>query len=186
MLQLWLVDALLPQHTPATREALLQGFLPVLLCTELLLLPLVLQASDHAVHLLLTGLLCDVSRRVLAGQLQHLLGAAQSSDTSHQRLCHLRLLHVVVLRLGYLGAHDLYGLLFSPRKLCGFAGIVRVPLIACDEFFYVNLLLEDRAVFALDGDFEFATACRIGLLVRLIVGIIRAVVIGFRRVRVLS
>ena len=50
----WALSMPFCPSTPQQRAKLCcKGFLPVLLCAELLLLPLVLQASNHAVHLLL-------------------------------------------------------------------------------------------------------------------------------------
>ena len=181
VLQLGLVDTLLPQHTPAPRKALLEFLLLLLLSLKLLLLPAVLQPANDVLNLLCAGLLCDVSRRVVDRKVLHFLGRLHPSELSYERLCLLRLLDVVVLRCRYFGAHNLCGLLFSLCKLLRLPRVIGMPRVACNEFFFVNLLFEVRTVIALDGDFEFAGTCRIGLVFGVVaVFVIRALVVGFR------
>lgn len=114
-------------------------------------------------------------------QVLHFLGRLHPSELSYERLCLLRLLDVVVLRCRYFGAHNLCGLLFSLCKLLRLPRVIGMPRVACNEFFFVNLLFEVRTVIALDGDFEFAGTCRIGLVFGVVaVFVIRALVVGFR------
>ena len=152
----------------------------LLLSLKLLLLPAVLQPANHMLDLLCAGLLCDVCRRVVDRKMLHFLGRLHAGELGHERLCHLRLLDVVALRFRHLRAHNLHSLLFSPCKLLRLPRVVGMARVACNEFFFVNLLFEVRTVIALDGDFEFARACRIGLILGVVAVFIRVLVVGFR------
>jgi hypothetical protein len=98
---------------------------------------------------------CGVALR----QLRHFLGTLQARELQDGSACQLRLLQVVVAALFELGRHLLRDFAFLVGQLLRLAGVVRVPLVAGDEFLFVDLDGLVLPVCAFDRDFELEGAC---------------------------
>jgi hypothetical protein len=91
--------------------------------------------------------------------LRHFLGTLEARELQDGSACQLRLLQVVGAALFELGRHLLRDFAFLVGQLLRLAGVVRMPLVAGDEFLFVDLDGLVLPVCAFDRDFELEGAC---------------------------